>query len=143
MFERKGVTLIEILVVLAVMGIIAGISIPLFSVFARGNKLDGAARNISTALRTARSYAIVKRAVYTVDLTTDDKFFIVGVDKTFKMPVGIKINNVSTVDDQVEFNADGSLNETGTVTITIRQTLDSIDKIIAVYRTTGAVRVND
>jgi len=87
--------------VLAIMAIIMAFSIPMFSRFTAGTRLGTASRDISTALRTARSYAITRRAIYSVDFDLEEQrywiFYVddIGatntVDKKFSLPETISI----------------------------------------------------
>lgn len=63
---KRGFTLIEMITVLAIMAIIMAFAVPMFSRFTAGTRLGTASRDISTALRTARSYAITQRGDYSV-----------------------------------------------------------------------------
>jgi len=63
---KKGFTLVEMITVLAIMTIIMAFAVPMFSRFTAGTRLSVASRDISTALRTARSYAITQREDYSV-----------------------------------------------------------------------------
>lgn len=62
----KAFTLIEMLVVLAVIMMVLGISIPFFANFTKGAKLKTAAKDIATLLNTARSLSITERKNYAV-----------------------------------------------------------------------------
>lgn len=54
----KGFTLIEILVVISIIGLIVGISVPQLADFARRQKLTEAARQIATTLRDSESRSL-------------------------------------------------------------------------------------
>ena len=105
-----GFTLVEMITVLAIMAIIMAFSIPMFSRFTAGTRLDTASRDISTALRTARSYAITQREDYSVGLDSIQNEFWISlgaasadifnttsnqptnvVDKVFHLPQTISI----------------------------------------------------
>lgn len=66
--RKTAVTLIEMLIVLAIMTIITAASIPSFMKFTNTARLRAGARDICTALRTARRYAITKRINYAVTI---------------------------------------------------------------------------
>jgi prepilin-type N-terminal cleavage/methylation domain-containing protein len=55
MFSQKGFTLIEILVVIAILSTIAGLSVTSFMAFSKNRSLDGGSYLLASALRDARS----------------------------------------------------------------------------------------
>ena len=61
MLERGngGFSLVELAVVLVVMGLLFGIGVPSFLTYRRSQELQGAAENIASQLRLARSTAIM------------------------------------------------------------------------------------
>ena len=73
---KTGVTLLEMIVVMAIIIIITAASIPSFLKFINTSRLRGSARDITTALRTARRLAITTRihrrvTVYLVNSATE------------------------------------------------------------------------
>ncbi len=64
--KRRGFKLIELIVVMAIMVIITASSIPSFLKFTKTARLRAAARDVTTAFRTARRYAITQRVDYAV-----------------------------------------------------------------------------
>jgi type IV fimbrial biogenesis protein FimT len=58
MFKQKAFTLIELMVTLAVLGVIAAIAVPSFDQFQRGARASSDVSAITTALALARSEAV-------------------------------------------------------------------------------------
>lgn len=80
MLSKRGFTLVELMVTLAVMGIIAATALPAFSQFIANQQQNAAIRDLSTVLNKARSQAIFLRREVTVKLndsspSTDVEFF--------------------------------------------------------------------
>lgn len=98
--KQRAFTLLETIIVLAIMTMFFAISIPLFSKFTERAKLDTTARSVASALRTARSYAISKPGNYYVffdaSATPPHTYYISNteagtniIEKEYKLPVGI------------------------------------------------------
>ena len=64
--KKRGITLLEMIVVMTIIVIITAASIPSFLKFTNTARLRAGARDITTALRSARRYAITKRTAYAV-----------------------------------------------------------------------------
>lgn len=164
---KHAFTLIEIVVVLAIVSIVLGMSFPFFARFAKGSKLKNAATNISTVLRTARSYAITKRKNYLViinDKATPDLYYAVKiyqnddgtVDRWHKLPQGIIIESTTFNSTEiVPFPHDSDAEDTKTVvkfkptggttasgSIYIKDNEDNY-KRIKVINVTGRVKVTN
>src|SRR3989338_10314070 len=102
--KKCGFTLLETIIVLAIMTMFFAVSIPLFSKFTERTKLDTTARSIVSALRTARTYAITNNKIYYVvfDKQTDPtrhSYFISEdgtnpKEKREKLPVGISFGDL-------------------------------------------------
>ncbi len=78
--SKSGFTLVELLLVMVVIGIAVGITMPYFVHSIRGNRLRVAGRTMLTVTRYARSMAVLKQA---------------GIDLTFDLDTG-KIDLVSS-----------------------------------------------
>ncbi len=171
--SRKAFTLLETIIVIAVMTLFFAISIPLFSKFTEKAKLDTTARSITSVLRTARSYAISNNTEYYVFFdatTTPDTYFIshqedgsVVEEKIYKLPTGVWFYDPDA--DEVgigftegtlhpdypnvkaaRFKSTGELDETApntSVHVADGQTASANKKEITVERTTGRVRIED
>lgn len=59
--RRNGFTMMELLIVLAIMAVVATVSIPLMGGGVSNSALKGAARELASGLRFARSEAVAKR----------------------------------------------------------------------------------
>ena len=158
--KRKAFTLIETITVLAIIIIFFAISVPFFSGLTESAKLQGTARSISSALRTARGYAISNNADYYVFFrndTTPNCYFIsdnnIGtvpedsaIEKVYKLPTGIDFSAVNfscgTPAAAAHFGSNGALQESihnpGSVIVS-----DGAHTItISVEWTTGRVRID-
>lgn len=90
--RASGVTLLELLIVLVLMGIIAGIAIPMFSGGVSGTALKSAAREVAAGLRYARDQAIAQRADTLLVLDLDGRTFRVLPDqRTHRLPERIDL----------------------------------------------------
>lgn len=67
--NTKGFTLTELMIVIAIFGLIAVLSIPNYQRFMHGWRLNGETQQLASALRTARSSAVMKNidVVFTFD----------------------------------------------------------------------------
>jgi len=93
---RQAFTLVEMLVVLAIIAMLLGISVPFTSGFGKGLRMKTAARGILGTLRVAKSNAITYRKKYTVFFSIDEKEYWVEdsdgrmFDRKRRLPASIK-----------------------------------------------------
>lgn len=71
MLRQKGVTLIEAMVVIAVLGILLSVGVPAMNTFVEKNRLKDAAETITNDLHYARSESIKRNKDIFVSFTTD------------------------------------------------------------------------
>ncbi len=148
--KQKAFTILEIIIVLAIMAMFFAISVPLFSKFTEKAKLDTAARSVTSALRTARSYAITKSSIYDVKFdtsTTPNTYYIRDeaasiIDKKYKLPSGVAFVNIGFTDGEAVFLSTGQLNESNPDTFV--EVIDNagVSKRITVERTTGRTKID-
>jgi len=120
----RGVTMIELLVVITIMGVVAAIVVPRFGGGVSTTELKGAARQVASGLRLARSEAMASRQERFVTIDLEHRRFMVGSDKrAHALPRDVEIKLFTAqndlVDDKVgaiRFYPDGGSNG-GRVTI--------------------------
>ena len=64
---QKGFTLIELMVTLVVLVVALSIGIPNFSTWIKNNRIDASTRTLASALQIARSEAVSRQSVITID----------------------------------------------------------------------------
>ncbi|MFH1778234.1 MAG: GspH/FimT family pseudopilin [Candidatus Omnitrophota bacterium] len=139
----RGITLVEILVVLFIISAMFGMSLMLFAGFGNDLKLNAAAREIASVLRTARSYAISHNAQYSVEFPAGGNEFWISrdgnvVERRYRLPANI---NRKSGPDQIEFRATGSSDgETFELSCVKDKTKDTVIDIV-VAPVTGRVRI--
>lgn len=70
--KTSGVTLMELLAVILIVGLLAAIGVPAFNAILKGTALRNAATDLTDTLAMARQLAIANRYLYRVELITDD-----------------------------------------------------------------------
>nr|WP_255486467.1 GspH/FimT family pseudopilin [Luteimonas sp. MC1782] len=69
--SAPGFTLVELMVTMAVVGILAAIAVPAMTAMINGNRLSGTAGELTASLQLARSEALRRSAPVTICGTTD------------------------------------------------------------------------
>jgi general secretion pathway protein H len=77
---ERGVTLLELLIVLMLMGLIVGIAMPTFGGGVSSSALKSATREVAAGLRLARDQAIAQRVESLLELDLDGRTFRVPPD---------------------------------------------------------------
>lgn len=152
--NRRAFSLVEMLIVLAIMAMIMGISLPFTSGFGKGLKIKTTARAIIGMMRVARSNAVTLRKNYSVVFDVKESRYWIEdgagrvYEKKYPLPSSIKfevkgddknIDPITFENDRVTFNSSGSIEGAGgSVTITDKQgssrtisAIGAIEKIIA------------
>jgi prepilin-type N-terminal cleavage/methylation domain-containing protein len=96
--SSKGFTLIETMIIVAIIGLLAGLTIPSFSSYLQKQKVIGARTELLADLQYARSLAIARRTTFRVDFTADQYQII--------LPGPDDVVRTKTAPDGVTFNAD-------------------------------------
>ena len=130
----RGVTLLELLIVLSIMAILAAIVVPIFGGGVSAGELKGATREIAAGLRLARSEALATRKETRVMLDLEGRTFQVERDaRTHTLPRQIELKLFTAQSDLVNekigairFFPDGGSNG-GRVTLTAGERKFNVD----------------
>ena len=150
--RRSGFTVLESIVVLGIVAIILGMSVPQFSKFIRQSKINSAANQITGVMRTARSYAISKSDNFSVNFNntiSPNAIWITDslsnlIDKRYELPENVTIarsdgsDPITFTDDMVTFKPTGGSIYSGSVYLL---STGGDEKRISVINTTGRVKI--
>ena len=106
---KKGFSLLELIVVLVLLALAAGVVMPSFSRGLRGLQLETSGRDLMTRMRHARSQAIAKQKVFRIILRKDEDetvpdYYIFADEfeqqiRKFVLPEGVFVHT----EDDLEF----------------------------------------
>ncbi|MDP2951473.1 MAG: type II secretion system protein [bacterium] len=121
--DNQGFTLIEVLIVIAVMAILCAVFISQTSFFQPQAKLASVARDLITDIRYAQQLAVNEQVEYGISfLVSENKYqlwrFSAVPEQIFEkiLPQEVQISQVlDLTDDKVKFNAYGAVAEAGSV----------------------------
>ena len=100
--SRRGVTLLELLIVLAIMAIVAGFVIPMFGGPVSTSELRSAARQLAAGLRLAQSEAVSQRRQTFLVLDVAGKRFKVDNDPhEHRLPSKVELKLFTAQNDLV------------------------------------------
>lgn len=103
--RARGMTLLEILVVLVIIGLIAGIAIPILGKGVSGTELRSAARQVAAGLRAARSTAVASRQEARLVLDLEHRTFrIDGDPREHALPKDLELKLFTAQRDLVSEN---------------------------------------
>jgi prepilin-type N-terminal cleavage/methylation domain-containing protein len=145
--NKKGVTLIEVIVVLVIIAIGATLAVPNIGAWLHNYRLRTATRDIVSAMRAAQMKAVSTNLGHRVQFNDEGGSYIVqrmtttgvwvneGVLQT--IPDGIRFHEINLADNRAVFNPN-STSSTGSVVL--RNKRDT-EKRIVLFAATGRIRV--
>jgi len=144
--DARGFTLLELLVVLAVVALIAAVVVPAIGTGSSSQPARRAAWDVAAALRTARADAIRRNGESVLTLDVDERTYSVGDDETARpLPEDVTYTVLTAEGERknesrasIRFFADGS-STGGRVTMKDRVS----EYVVGVEWLTGRVRIHD
>ncbi len=161
--SEAGFTLVELLTVIAVMGIMLGIAVVGFNHFGRGARLRTAGRLIQQQLDLARQRALTSRKMHAVQFESHDEpdrdrmriYYEepagnkITVGKWIELPPGIEFGAASPVGanmppqpDGIQFRPTGRADSSGSYSFKIHDTETQKEREIEVVPVTGHTTVS-
>ena len=151
--NSRAFSLVEMLIVLAIMAMIMGISLPFTSGFGKGLKIKTTAKAITGMMRVARSNAATLRRNYSVVFDVKKSQYWIEdnagqvYEKKYPLPSSIKfevkgdkdIDPITFENDRITFNSSGLIDGAGgSVTIADKQ---GSSRTISAAGTTGNITI--
>ncbi len=142
---KKGFTLTEILIVIGIIVILAGISIPVFRTYQPTLQLSGAVRDLITDIRYVQQMAVTEQINHGIFLYLDDNQYQIIKYKELEevlfsknLPETVSFYEIEgLIDNQIIFNPYGAIKESGNITlINTKQESKTID-----IRPSGFVKI--
>ena len=117
--DRRGFSLVELIVVIAVFAILAAVAVPQFIGFRPKNRLNGAARQIYSELMWARSKAVNENSAYVVTFPTNQTMQIAGsTTKTVNIQTEYSDVTLTSTSSTITFSSRGTADVAPTITLT-------------------------
>jgi prepilin-type N-terminal cleavage/methylation domain-containing protein len=106
---QKGVTLIELAVVMTIVGIMALFMAPAIGEWADNYRIRQAARDIASTLQLAKMETISTRTAHVVTFIPEAGTYQITPGGDVKqMPRGVTIDSTNFTDNKIQFNSDGT-----------------------------------
>ena len=121
--RQRGFSVAELLVVLAVIGLLVAITVPLVSEQVKRATIRGAVGQLNTDLRAARMIAVTRQQAvpFTFVLTPQNRYSYTrndGITRTIQLPPEVKIVS-ATPSTTITFQPNGGVNAAATVVVEV------------------------
>ena len=124
--NQRGITLVESLTVIAIITILAAVSVPVISRIAPHYRLTGTGRDLVSALREAQSLAATKQYTHIIRFNSADRSYsLIRVvngneqnQKTTQLSQSVSFGIINLANNQISFASSGAPDNSGTVQLT-------------------------
>jgi len=144
--NKKGVTLIELIVVMVIIGILAAFFAPNIGAWLPNLRLRSAARDIVSTMRTAQMKAVSTNMAYRVSFTQAPPSYTLQYENppgtwvtegaTQTLPTGISISAITFLGNNAQFNSNSTA-FAGSVTL---QNTRGTERRVTVASSTGRIQ---
>lgn len=149
----SGFTLVELMIIISITGLVAVLSVPNFNRFMQTWRLNGEIQEFATALRMARSSAVMKNidVVFSFDDVANTYSYFEDnngngkIDAgevsspTYEMSPGITITAYTLSSTTMTFGGKGNTRESGTITL---RNVNNKTKAVRIYGGTGNITID-
>jgi prepilin-type N-terminal cleavage/methylation domain-containing protein len=155
--DQRGITFIELMTVVAVIGIMAAMAVPSFLTYMPKLRVKAAARDVVSQLRLARSKAVAERRPFGVAFNVGNGSVITFADtddpgsqsysvsdsviRTDTVSQDVALNSCTYANNCVVFNSTGAASTSGDLQVVTGD--GSIIMSINVLASTGRVRLSE
>jgi prepilin-type N-terminal cleavage/methylation domain-containing protein len=120
--KLKALTLIELMTVIAIIGILATISAGFIKLYQPSIQLTGASRTLKANIEHARSQTVAEQQIYGIHFTTPAGTYelekLGNTLETYTLPESITYVTVGPfVGDLINFNKAGAVSESGSIVL--------------------------
>ncbi len=144
--NKKGVTLVELIVVMVIIGILAAFFVPNIGAWLPSYRLRSGARDIVSTMRTAQMKAVSTNMKYRVSFTLPAAYILeyenppgtwVAEGLSQSLPSGISISAITVAGNNAIFNPD-STSSSGSLTL---QNSKGTQRRLTLTSSTGRVTI--
>jgi general secretion pathway protein H len=97
----KGFVLLELIIVLVLISVIVGLATVFFANTLPSHKFNATVRNMSTAIRQARSLAGIHNEIQTVTIDLDSKTYTLEGHDSKDIPQGISVKVIDPMEGEI------------------------------------------